>query len=156
MGWKIMGSPENLLNFSKDLEGKSAICSMLEQLRLKTLVPLGDLNSTGSRNVFVNTNFVFRESDPTTIILNPCSGLCTTQEFLINTNMTHKLIEDLEMCAESPFRTWGCCHWALQASPSGADLPWAIRRVSTVFSCSSKITRMFLSKNKYWKQNWGL
>lgn len=83
-----MDSPENLLNFSKDLEGKSTICSMLEQLRLRTLVPLCDLNSTGSRNVFINTNFVFRESDPTITILNPCSVLCTIQQFLINTNMT--------------------------------------------------------------------
>lgn len=30
--------------------------------------------------------------------------LCTTQEFLINSNKIDKLTEDLEICAESPIR----------------------------------------------------
>lgn len=148
MGWKIMDRPENLLNLCEDLEGKLTICCMLEQLRLRTLVPLCDLNSTGSRNVFINTNFVFRESDTTIVILNPCSMLCTTQQFLINTNMVHKLIQDLEICAESHIRGWVSCHGAFQASPSDGDLPYTIRGVCTLFSCSSKRTRMFLSKTR--------
>lgn len=95
MGWKITGSPENLPNLCKDLEGKLTICCMLEQLRIRTLVAIHDLNSAGSRNVFINTDFVFRESHTTVNILNLHSVLCTVRHFLIN--MIHKLVKDLEI-----------------------------------------------------------
>lgn len=143
MGWEIMDSPENLLNLCRLRRQVNHL--LLEQLRLRTLVPLCDLNSTDSRNVFMNISFVLRESDTAIIILNPCSMLCTTPQLLINTKMIHKLIEDLEICAESPTRG---CLLSVQASPSGGDLPEAIRRVCSGFSCSSKITRMFLSKTR--------
>lgn len=70
---------------------------MLEQLSIRTLVPIRDLNSAGSRNVFININLVFREAHTAAIIRNPHSMLCTTQHSLINTNMIHKLVKDLEI-----------------------------------------------------------
>lgn len=97
LGWKITASPKNLPNLCKDVEGKLTICCVLEQLKIRTLVPIPDFNSAGSRNVFISTNFVFRESHTTIIILNPHSVLCTIWHFLINTNMLHKLVEDLDI-----------------------------------------------------------
>lgn len=70
---------------------------MLEQLSIRTLIPVRDLNSTGSRNVFINTDLVFRESHAAAIIQNPYSMLRTTQHFLINTNTIHKSVKDLEI-----------------------------------------------------------
>lgn len=96
MGWKTMDSPENSLNFCRLRRQVNHL--LLEQLRLRTLVPLSDLNSMDSRNIFINTNFVFRDSDTTIIILNPCLMLCTTPQFLINTKMIHKLTRGFGFC----------------------------------------------------------
>jgi len=70
---------------------------MLQELRIGTSVPIRDRNTAGYRNVFINTNFVFREPHTTIVILNPHSMLCTIRRFFINTDLIHKSVEDLEI-----------------------------------------------------------